>query len=75
MIFAITAWTTERPRLRLFGNSLTKCLMVSGVCNECGVMVLPVSLENTRNEFRARIESFQKAWALVGHDLKKHGKI
>ena len=27
------------------------------------------------NEYTSRIESLTKAWALVGHDLKKQGKI
>ena len=30
--------------------------------------------ENARNEYRERIGSLQKAWALVGHMLKNHGK-
>ena len=31
--------------------------------------------ENARNEYQERIGSLQKAWALVGHMLKNHGKI
>ena len=30
--------------------------------------------ENARNEYQERIGSLQKAWALVGHMLKNHGK-
>ena len=30
--------------------------------------------ESTRNEYRERIESLKKAWALIGTDLKTHGK-
>ena len=31
--------------------------------------------ENSRNEYRQRIESLKKAWLLVGQDLKTHGII
>ena len=31
--------------------------------------------ENARNEYQERIGSLQKAWALVGHMLKNHGKM
>ena len=31
--------------------------------------------ENARNEYQERIGSLQKAWGLVGHMLKNHGKM
>ena len=38
------------------------------------VMTMVCSAENTRNEYNERIGSLKKAWALVGNDLKTHGK-
>ena len=37
------------------------------------VVVVVVIAENSRNEYRKRIDSLRKAWSLVGQDLKTHG--
>ena len=36
-------------------------------------LVVVVFAENSRNEYRKRIDSLRKAWSLVGQDLKTHG--
>ena len=39
------------------------------------VISMFIHVENSRNEYRERIESLKKAFALVGNNLKTHSKI
>ena len=42
---------------------------------DCKICTLLLFLESSRNEYRQWINSLQKAWALVGQDLKIHGNF
>lgn len=38
-------------------------------------LLVSLFTENTRNECNERFESLKRAWALVGNDLKTHGRF
>ena len=52
--------------------------LMSGMCSDIALelgIILELFAENSRNEYRERIESLKKAFSLVGNNLKTHSTI